>query len=269
VRAVEKAFSTVMNHTKQFLFLLLLLCPNGLFGAEPQLDTLPAKTQPHLYRNLAIGNVVFGTGAYLYFAETWGAPNGRFHIKSELHDNVGMTDEVSHFFAGYKMTEGFAWLFRTLKVQPDKVNRLAAMQTLLILTLIEYPMDAYNPSQGMGLTDLAANYAGVGWGLLRQKHPNNFDMKFCVKRPPWDFEHKLLASDNAEFDNFIWWGVWKPKYVWTGIGYSSNHDHRDVEPEVYLGVGTTLFDLLHMISPKVADEIKSLDTYFISLRVRL
>jgi hypothetical protein len=238
-------------------------------GAELKVDTLRAQPQPHLYRNLAIGNIVFGTGAYLYFAETWGAPNGKFHIKDELHDNLALTDEVSHFFAGYKMTNGFAWLFRSLNAPPEMAYRLGALQTVLILTLIEIPMDAYNPSQGMGLTDLGADYAGVGWGLLKKKYPNNFDMKFCVKQPPWDFKHKLLASDNSEFDNFIWWGVWKPKYVWTGIGYSTNHDRLDVEPEVYLGVGTTLYDLLHLVSPKIADEVKSLDTYFISLRVRL
>jgi hypothetical protein len=258
-----------MIQKTHLILLLLLLGSQTLMGAELQVDTLRGQPQPYLYRNLAIGNIVFGTGAYLYFAETWGAPDGRFHIKNELHDNVGFTDEISHFYAGYKMTDGFAWLFRALKVQPEKADRLGALQTVLILTLIEFPMDAYNPSQGMGLTDLAADYAGVGWGLLKKKHPNNFDMKFCVKRPPWDFKHKLLASDNSEFDNFIWWGVWKPKYVWTGIGYSTNHNHPDVKPEVYLGVGTTLYDLLHLISPKVAAEIRSLDTYFISLRLRL
>jgi hypothetical protein len=251
------------------ILLLLMIGSQNLTGGEMQFDTLRVKSQPHLYRNLAVGNVVFGTGAYLYFADTWGAPKGKFHVKNELHDNVGFTDEISHFYAGYKMTDGFAWLFRSLKVQPEKVNRLAALQTVLILTLIEFPMDAYNPSQGMGLTDLVADYTGVGWGLLKKKHPNNFDMKFCVKQPPWKFKHKLLASDNSEFDNFIWWSVWKPKYVWTGIGYSTNHDHPDVEPEVYLGVGTTLHDLLHLVSPKVAAEIRSLDTYFISLRFRL
>jgi len=258
-----------MTHRAHFILILLLLGSQNLKGTEPQSDTLRAQLQPHLYRNLAIRNFVFGTGAYLYFSETWGAPNGKFHIKDELHDNVGFTDEISHFYAGYKMTDGFAWLFRTLKVRPEKVNRLGAIQTVLILTLIEFPMDAYNPDQGMGLTDLAADYAGVGWGLLKKKYPNNFDMKFCVKRPPWDFKHKLLASDNSEFDNFIWWGVWKPKYVWTGIGYSTNHDRADVEPEVYLGVGTTLYDLLHLVSPKFANEVRSLDTYFISLRFRL
>jgi hypothetical protein len=258
-----------MIRKTHFILLLLLLGSSTLMGGELQLDTLRAKPQPHLYRNLAIGNIVFGTGAYLYFSETWGAPNGKFHVKNELHDNVGFTDEISHFYAGCKMTDGFSWLFRLLKVQPDKADRLGALQTVLILTLIEFPMDAFNPSQGMGLTDLAADYTGVGWGLLKKKHPNNFDMKFCVKQPPWKFKHKLLASDNSEFDNFIWWGVWKPKYVWTGIGYSTNHDRPDVEPEVYLGLGTTLYDLLHLVSPKIANEVRSLDTYFISLRLRL
>lgn len=258
-----------MIQRTHFILILFLLGTQALIGAELPMDTLRAQPQPHLYRNLVIGNVVFGTGAYLYFAETWGTPNGKFHVKNELHDNVAFTDEISHFYAGYKMTDGFAWLFRELKVQPEKADRLGALQTVLILTLIEYPMDAYNPSQGMGLTDLAADYAGVGWGLLKKEYPNNFDMKFCVKQSPWKFKHKLLASDNAEFDNFIWWGVWKPKYVWTGIGYSTNHNQPDVEPEVYLGVGTTLYDLLHLITPKIAAEVKSLDTYFISLRLRL
>jgi len=258
-----------MVKKRHLILILLLLSSQTLMGGELQLDTLRVKLQPHLYCNLAVGNIVFGTGAYLYFSDTWGVPKGKFHIKDELYDNLALSDEVSHFYAGYKMTDGFAWLFRALKVQPQRVNRLAAMQTVLILTLIEFPMDTYNPSQGMGLTDLVADYAGVGWGLLKKEYPNNFDMKFCVKRPPWKFKHKLLASDNSEFDNFIWWGVWKAKYVWTGIGYSTNHDHPDVKPEVYLGVGTTLYDLLHLVSPKVAAEIKSLDTYFISLRFRL
>ncbi len=249
--------------------LLLATCAQTAIGSGAQPDTAATTSRSHLYRNLIVGNIVVGTGAYFYFADTWGASDGKFHVKSELHDNVAFTDEVSHFYTGYKLTDGFAWLFRTLRVPPQKVNRLAAVQAALVLTLVEFPVDAYNPSQGLGLTDLVANYSGIGWGLLKRKYPNSFDMKFCVKRPPWDFEHKLLASDNEEFDNFIWWGLWKPKYVWTGIGYSTNHDHPDVESEVYLGVGTTVYDLLHLLWPKVADEVKSLDSYFIGFRYRL
>jgi hypothetical protein len=249
-----------------FAALLLLFCAPS---ARAERDTTSAHKGSHLYRNLAIGNAVFGTGAYLYFSQTWGAPTGKFHLKDEFHDNIAMTDEVSHFYGGYKLTDGFAWLFGLLRVPPNKINRLAALQAALVTTFIEFPMDAYNPSQGMGVSDLVADYAGIGWGLLKREHPNNFDMKFCVKRPPWKFDNKFLANKNEEFDNFIWWGVWKPKYVWAGIGYSTNHDHGDGESETYLGVGTTAYDLLRLVSPKVAEEVKCLDTYFISLRIRL
>lgn len=245
------------------------IATSSLQASDSGTDSLAYSRSPHLYRNLVVGNVVFGAAAYAYFADTWGAPTGKFHVKHELDDNVAMTDEVSHFYAGYKLMDGFAWLFRVLKVPPDKINRLAAVQAALITTFVEFPMDAYNPSQGLGLTDLAANYSGIGWGMLKRDYPNNFDMKFCVKQPPWNFDHKFLASENKEFDNFIWWGLWKAKYVWTGIGYSTNHDAGDVESEAYVGVGTTAYDLLHLISPKAADEIKFLDTYFISIRFRL
>jgi hypothetical protein len=248
---------------------LLLLCSQTLMGTDSQSDTLRVRSQPHLYRNLAIGNVVFGAGAYIYFSKTWGVPNGRFHIKNEIHDNLAFNDELSHMYFGYKLTEGFDWLFRGLHVNKVKANRLGALQAALVLTLIEYPMDSYNPSQGMGLTDLAADYLGVGWALLKKNHPNSFDMKFCVKRSPWKFANKVLANTNREFDNWIWWATWKPKYVWTGVGYSTNHDQPDVEPEVYLGVGTTAYDLLHLVWPKAADATRALDSYFIGFRYRL
>jgi hypothetical protein len=258
-----------MTQRTHLILILLLLGSQPLWGMELRSDTLRTQPQPHLYRNLAIGNIVFGTGAYLYFADTWGAPKGKFHVKDEIHDNLAFNDELSHLFFGYKLSQGFDWLFRGLHVNSKKASQLGALQAAFILTLIEFPMDSYNPSQGMGLTDLAADYLGVGWALLKKNRPNNFDMKFCVKKPPWKFSNKLLANTNQEFDNWIWWATWKPKYVWTGIGYSTNHDKPDVESEVYLGVGTTLYDLLHLISPKIADEIRSLDTYFISLRLRL
>jgi hypothetical protein len=251
-----------------FVLIFLSLVPR-LFGTELDSDTLRPKGHSHLYRNLVAGNIVVGVGAYVYFSRTWGAPNGKFHIKDEIHDNMAFNDEISHFFAGYKLTEGFDWFFRTLRAPREKSLKLAAAQAALILTLVEYPMDSYNPGQGMGLTDLTADYLGIGWSLLKRKYPNNFDMKFCLKQPPWKFENKFLASKNQEFDNWIWWANWKPKYVWTGVGYSTNHDQGDVKPEVYLGVGTTLYDLLHAVAPRLADKIKSLDTYFISVRYHL
>lgn len=248
----------------------LLFAPISRADSVPH-DSVRIGRNAHLYRNLALGNILSGTAAYFYFAQTWGAPTGKFHIKDEIHDNVDYTDEVSHFFAGYKLTEGFRWLFRTLKMEPDMIERCAVLQAALVTTFVEIPMDAYNPTQGLGVTDLVFNYAGIGWGAFKHRYPNNFDLKMSVKRPPWAFAHKFLASKNEEFDNFIWWGVWKPKYVWLGAGYSTNHYRNDgkVSPEVYLGLGTTLYDVLHLLKPRLADDLKVLDSYFINVKLKM
>jgi hypothetical protein len=253
------------------VLLLILLCTPASTAENLLQDSVKVAKNAHLYRNLALGNMVGGSAAYFYFANTWGAPTGKFHLKDEIHDNLNGTDEHSHLFAGYKLTEGFRWLFRLLKVEPQSLDRCAAIQAALVVTLVEFPMDAYNPTQGLGATDLVADYAGVGLAILKHRYPNNFDMKMSAKRPPWDFENKFLSSKNEEFDNFIWWGTWKPKYVWLGVGYSTNHFRADgkVSSEVYLSIGTTLYDLLHLGWPQMADEVKSLDTYFICLKAKV
>ncbi|MCC6963343.1 MAG: hypothetical protein IT585_08835 [candidate division Zixibacteria bacterium] len=247
------------------LALLLVAVARG-----QKLDSLRVNPPSHFQRNLIVGNVVFGTAAYFYFEETWGAPNGRFHFKNEFHDNIALTDEVSHFYAGYKLTEGFGWLFRILKMPEDQITKYSALQAGLVVTLVEFPMDAFNPDQGLGVSDLLFDYGGIGWALLRQRYPNNFDMKFCVKRPPWDFENKFLANENEEFANFIWWGTYRIYYGHVGVGYSISHNAQGrVESEYYLGAGTTAYDLIRLVSPKFAEEVKALDSYFISLRLKL
>ncbi len=224
----------------------------------------------HVNRNMLIGNLVVGTGAYFYFENTWGAPDGKFHLKNELHDNVAFTDEISHFYAGYKLTDGFRWFFRMLKMPEEKQLRYGALQAAIILTLVEFPMDAFNPDQGFGISDFVLDYGGIGYALLDAKYPNKFDMKFSVKQPPWKFDNKFLASKNEEFANFIWWTTYTPKTVSVGLGYGIEYDqHGEAQSHVFLGAGTTLYDLLYLIKPSVAKELKALDCYFINLRVEL
>ncbi len=224
----------------------------------------------HVNRNMLIGNLVVGTGAYFYFENTWGAPDGKFHFKNELHDNVAFTDEISHFYAGYKLTDGFRWFFRMLKMPEEKQLKYGALQAAIILTLVEVPMDAFNPDQGFGVSDFVLDYGGIGYALLDDKYPNQFDMKFSVKQPPWKFDNKFLASKNEEFANFIWWATYTPKTVSVGLGYGIEYDqHGEAQSQVFLGAGTTLYDLLYLIKPSVAKELKALDCYFINLRVEL
>lgn len=255
-----------------YRFIAILAATTIVFiqtAAAQTVDTTHSRTS-HVNRNLLIGNLVCGTGAYFYFSETWGAPNGKFHFKNELHDHVAMTDEISHFYAGYKLTEGFRWLFRVFKMPEPLRLRYAAIQSAVVLTFVEIPMDAYNPTQGFGVSDLIFDYGGIGYALLEDKYPTHFDMKFSVKRPPWKFENKFLASENNEFANFIWWTTYTYSAATVGAGYSIDYDDRgEVHSQYYLGIGTTVYDLLHLISPDVADELKSLDSYFFNFRLEL
>jgi len=223
----------------------------------------------HLYRNLLAANITGGTAAYIYLKNTWGTPNGRFHLKHEFDDNMNLTDEASHVYVSYKLTEGFCWLFRTFRMREDRVRLISALEAALVMTLVEVPLDAFNPDQGMGLTDLLANYAGIAFAWWKMEHPSNVDLKFCVKRSPFAFDNKLLANKNEEFDNYIWWATWKPKYLWTGVGYSINHRKGEVESEYYLGVGTTLYDLVYFVDQDFAKKVKVLDSYFVSVRFRV
>jgi len=226
-------------------------------------------TNKHLHRNLLIANAAILGSAYAYSTHLWGAPNGKFHFKNDLHDNLAMTDEISHMFAGYKFAEGFRWLFRITRMQPDKLEKYSLLEAGLVTTLVEYPLDAYNPDQGFGVSDLLFDWAGVGFAWLRWHGLQQFDLKFSLKKSPFDFQNKLLASSNSEFDNYIWWANWKPKYVWLGLGYGTNHNSGDVKSEYYLGAGTTLYDLLGLLNRGLADKVKALDSYFINLKVQL
>jgi hypothetical protein len=230
-----------------------------------------AEQSSHLHRNLILGNLIVGSAAYVYLSNTWGTPDGKFHLKRDIDDNLAMTDEISHAFVSYRLTQGCAWLFRVFKMPESKVEKYSIIEAALVTTLVEFPLDAYNPDQGFGVSDLIFNWIGISFAYFKQHGLESFDLKFAVKRSPLEFDNKLLANKNAEFDNFVWWATWKPKYLWLGLGYSTNHSRPGglVESEYYLGVGTTLYDVLNLVDGTWADRLKVLDTYFLNIHVRL
>ena len=263
--------SRQLTMSLRILLVVMIMLGAGrtAFGERLVADS-SSQRKSHINRNMFIGNVVVGSAAYVYFKNTWGAPNGKFHFKDELHDNVAFTDEVSHFYAGYKLADGFRWFFRMLQMPESQQVKYGAIQSAIILTLVEVPMDAFNPDQGFGVSDFVLDYGGIGFALLKHKYPSNFDMKFSVKQPPWKFDNKFLASKNEEFANFIWWATYTPKVATIGLGYGIKYgDGDDVQSEYFLGVGTTAYDLLNLIKPKWAKELKALDCYFINFKLEL
>jgi hypothetical protein len=254
-----------------FIFIILATLPAFATAADSTASTLNADTSSHLTRNFIVGNVIGGTASYFYFTDLWGKPTGKFHFKDDTGDNLALTDEVSHMFAAFQVAEGARWLFRLLGMPDDKIEKYALLEAALVTTFIEFPLDAYNSNQGLGVTDLLFNGAGIGFSYLHHHGAEQFDIKFSLKRSPFELEHKFLASDADEFDNFIWWATWKPRHLWLGLGYSTNHGQPGglVDSEYYLGAGTTLHDLLHLLSPGAAKRLKVLDTFYLNLHVEI
>ncbi len=262
VGAVKSAFS---------ILALLLVLQAPAAAADSTATILKADSSSHVTRNFIIGNLVGGTATYFYFTDLWGKPTGKFHLKDDTGDNRALTDEVSHMFAAYQIAEGARWLFRLFGMPDDKIEKYALLEAVLVTTFIEFPLDAYNPDQGLGVSDLLFNGAGIGFSYLHHHGAEQFDIKFSLKRSPFELEHKFLASNVDEFDNFIWWGAWKPRFFWLGLGYSTNHGGPGglVDSEYYLGGGTTLHDLLHLLSPTAARRLKVLDTFYLNLHVEI
>lgn len=277
---------------KPILTILLLLLSYPLLLAEPAVtpDTLAngAAGMPHhpLYTPKTFRLVVLATGhvAGLAFAfdqtqESWGGSTGKFHFKSDWSgDGLAQNDEVSHLAVAYTLTKEFYRAYRWAGFSPKKARLIGALESAVIMTFVEVPMDAFNTTQGFGVEDLIANYSGVGLGFLKLSHPVNWDIKASVKSNPFSSQDHLFAQTTAQFDNFIFWGTYRPDFKWghrqpisLGIGYSTRRDTDGVSPlrELRLGAGTTLPDLVRSFAPNAAKYFEVLDFYYFNLNWRV
>ena len=118
-------------------------------------------------------SITEGLIAYDYTTDIWGEPNGKLHFKKDLRgDHMALSDEASHLFIGYKMAQAMQLGFRWSGLSPAVAARAGAAQAALYLTFVEFPMDAYNPKQGFGITDFVANLAGIGLAWYRAGREN-------------------------------------------------------------------------------------------------
>lgn len=225
----------------------------------------------------ALGNVALGTAGYFWSQEAWGSSSGEFHLKKDwTGDNLAQNDEISHTVASYNFSRYFQPVYQWLGLSPDRSMTFGTLHSALLGTLIEYPIDAYNPLQGLGISDLWANYVGCALALGQYHLPalRNFNLKLSFKQAPWAANSHGVAGTAEEFDNEIFWLTYRPVYkeinfLQVGLGYSTNHYRFAVEREYYIGLGTTLPDLVGIISPKVSGWLLPLDMFYLSVHYRL
>lgn len=197
--------------------------------------------------------------AYGVFQEKWGKSEGKFHFKWEDWSNDGLlfTDEVSHMFASYKLFQLADDYARWTGFSPFASRTVAWIVSCAVMIFVEFPMDAYNPCQGVGFSDIGANLAGIAFASARDKYNwlRKFDLKCSVKNTKL-VEPFFLATSLASNDNYIYWLTYNPdpsKYPFhIGIGYSASH--WDVynprikygKKEVYIGFGISASDFAGM-----------------------
>jgi len=223
----------------------------------------------YTYGGIAAVHIGGSVPAYDYMTQTWGAPTGKFHIKHEMADYLAFNDEVSHLFVSYKLTQGFGAAYRGVGFSDGRARLLGALESAFIMTFVEFPVDAYNPSQGLGVTDLAADYLGIGlaWWKSADSRLENFDVKVSMR----SFSNKysrVLGENQEDYDNYIYWLTYRYKFAVAGIGYGTTHPSPyDPDPSAYFGIGTTIPDLIGVFSEKLARSLKPLELYFFNLNI--
>jgi hypothetical protein len=231
-----------------------------------------------LKRAVLWGGITAGAGYYAFEQSqaSWGGSTGKFHFKDDLHDGLALTDEASHLFTSYQLTRALYTGYSWTGLSSTAARRLAAAHAWLWAFSVEYPVDAYNPTQGFGVSDLVANTLGV---LAAYQHtkpsPDWWDIKISVKNSFFADGSRLVANTNEQYDAFIYWLTVRPsrsRYVpvWLGAGYSTtHHEWPRIDKELHLGIGTTVGDMVGLISPSAARYLRPANALFLNLSTKI
>lgn len=210
--------------------------------------------------------------------EWWGHGYVPFHIKKDdwSDDNLAQTDEISHFMISYKIAQAGTGLSRWSGLSDGTSRWIGGGIALGIMLWVEYPIDAHNPLQGFGVSDMIANCLGVALALSRDKWFDELsflDVKVSVK----DFSqinNEVIAQTFAQNDAYIYWLTARPSRefpVHVSLGYSANHENEDriAEREIYLGFGTSLNEIAGLIDPRLFRRLDTFSFYEISFYFRI
>jgi hypothetical protein len=232
------------------------------------------------YKRASIIGMVNAGAIFFGFKQaiaSWGKSDSGFHFKDDWKgDNLAQTDELSHFIWGYKMTQFFFWAYDWVGLSSKTSQALSISQSALLLTLVEYPIDAYNPKQGLGVSDLIFDYVGVGLAYMK-KHKSwleDFDFKISWKKNIFLANQPMFAQTYEEFDNFIYWFTYRTKLFMPrkifcfGVGYSVFHPGDTPKRQFYGGIGLSLPDFASLFGKNLKTRVKFLEIFYPNLSIK-
>jgi hypothetical protein len=218
-----------------------------------------------------------GVTAFKQSQSAWGESRGKFHFKNDfLGDGMALSDETSHLFAAYRLTQVVDAGYRWIGMNRQTARRLAAVEAWLWMFAVEYPIDAYNPGQGFGVSDMLFNTAGVLAAYHRSGQTNpRWDVKISVKRQFLEGDSRVIAYTDKQYDDYIYWVTVRPirhRYVplLLGAGYSTTHGaNEQITKELNLGIGTSLEEIGGLFGKRTASYLHPLNFFFINFRTTL
>jgi hypothetical protein len=209
--------------------------------------------------------------------QSWGKTKGGFHLKDDWRgDNLAQIDELSHLLWGYRMTGFLFSTYRWAGFSGKASHVISISETALILTLVEYPIDAYNPEQGLGVSDLICDYVGIGLAWMKERNGwlEDFDIKVSSRKNILLGNQPLFAQTYEEFDNFVYWltyrtGLFLPQKIFCfGLGYGVTHPGLKPKREIRGGMGLSLPDLACLLGERVGSRLKFLGIFYPNVSVR-
>jgi hypothetical protein len=266
---------------------LSLLDHPGSYPSHPLTNRTPAafahQSRPRRvdYRRASVLGTANAAALFFGFKgaiEAWGESKGAFHFKDDWKgDKLKQTDELSHFMWGYKMTQFLFGAYRWSGFSDQASHAISVFQTAFVLTMVEYPIDAHNPEQGLGVSDLAFDYAGIGLAYLKRRFSalDDLDFKISWKRNVFFSNQPMFAQTYEEFDNFIYWFTYRTrlflpqKIVCLGLGYSATRRGGPARRQVFAGVGLSLPDLAALFGKKFKARAGFLGVFYPNLRIEL
>lgn len=215
--------------------------------------------------------------AYRQTQDTWGESRGQFHFKHDWSgDGMALSDETSHLFAAFHLhrllNTGYQWT----GLSASRARWMASVEAWLLMFSVEYPIDAYNPSQGFGASDVLFNTVGVAAAHLRSMQGDpRWDIKISVKPSFFEGQSRIVAQDNKHYGDYIYWLTYRP---WTsrdnplvaGLGYSidSYAGGRPLK-QIHVGIGTTIDLLGGMIHESVGRVLRPLSPIYLNLNTKV
>ena len=258
--------------------------PDGLRGLASVAPPEPARWLPQrggvrtnrilLWGGLSAAGML---QAYRQSQASWGSSNGTFHVKSDFKgDGLAMTDEASHLLIAFRLSRLIESGYRWSGAAAGRARLWGAAEAWLLTFLVEYPIDAYNPQQGFGVSDLIFNTAGVmaAYAHSASIQPR-WDIKVSAKRQFFNGTGRIVAYDTKQYDDFVYWVTYRPiraRYapLLFGAGYSTRHStpHAPIK-EFHLGVGTSLEEIGAMIGPRTERFLRPLNFCFFNLAAKI